>query len=75
MIYEKLSGESVAACDLCSDELEPVDGREAVRKAMEEAGFVRQWIDGILMDVCTECQEKQREEFSSAVDMVFAEVC
>ena len=61
MIYEKLSSESVATCDLCGDELEPIEGREAARKAVMEAGWVQQRIDGVLMDVCTECQGERKE--------------
>ena len=56
MVYELKTGESVAACDICEDELEPVFGRDAAHRAMKQEGWVRRWIDGVLMDVCTECQ-------------------
>ncbi len=62
MSIEQFDGRCDPTCDLCGDTLEREWSEEAARKAMKEAGWVQQYIDGVLMDVCTECQEKQKPE-------------
>lgn len=61
MCIERLSGKYIPMCDVCNDTLDAEEDWQDAKDAMEAARWTRMLIDGVWMDVCTECQNADEE--------------